>query len=99
MTLKSETITHYATDCAGCDCRPTHKLAGIPCISVTRTVDYIHPAKDTCDGCGQSWPSREFRSEKQPSLKLNVPCERYAQRGVLCVPDGDACAQCGNVAA
>lgn len=97
--MKSERIPHYATDCASCSCPPTHKFHGIPCIAVTRTVDYIHPAKDTCDGCGVSWPSVEYRSERQSTLKLDVPCAKYASRGVLCVPDGDACAQCGNVAA
>lgn len=62
--MTSEHIPHYAKDCAACDCVPTHKFHGIPCIAVTRTVDYVNPATDRCDGCGKGWPAVEYRDER-----------------------------------
>jgi hypothetical protein len=77
---------HYPVAIAMCDCEATHDWDDVPCISVRRA-----DGMDRCMECNQRWPAAS-----QGSLELVVPCPKFEQRGVPCVPDGDACAQCGN---
>lgn len=86
-------IHHYPHAIAMCDCEATHDWNGEPCISVRR-MDFESSQMDRCMECNTRWPAAS-----QGSLALTVPCPKYEQRGVPCVPDDGACAQCGNVAA
>lgn len=63
MRIKPERIPHYAWDCAGCSCEPTHAFHGVPCIAVRRNM-----GRDRCLACGARWPSIEYRHQRWPTI-------------------------------
>lgn len=86
MTRIRETaIPHYPKADAQCSCEATHTWDGVECISVRRSA-----LTDRCMECNARW------RVPQQAFDLNVPCVKFAARGVPCHPDDGACAVCGN---
>jgi hypothetical protein len=98
LTPTERLVRYYSTDCALCSCKgERHAPSGLMCIKVGRDR---RAGTDRCLTCGEAWTVREYRwqpaTKVQRVMNLTVPCAKYIARGVPCVPDGDACAQCGN---